>query len=337
MEEPDVRTSPLESVAETTGERAAKAFALLGNETRLAILLVLWEAYEPLGDETLSFSQLFGRVDYDDRGNFNYHIGELEGQFIRKHPDKGGYELTDPGLKLVQTVIAGVEAANETFEPSEIDQLCLFCGALTAVAYRDRHVFWECTECSGIVPEESDMHGFLGAVKLEPAGVTDRTPEKVRAASQVAHLHREASMFDGLCPTCSGPVDSRLDPCTDHDLDGICENCNRRFPARAYFECRVCKDHVSTSVGELAIMHPRVIAFVENHGMSTRITADDIESSRRLDAFRSSQVREDAIEVVSDDPPRAAVMVRMDGDEIRLTFDEGVSVIDVKERAQSEL
>jgi len=39
--------SPLEAAADFTGSHAVDAFKLLGNETRLAILLALWEAYDP--------------------------------------------------------------------------------------------------------------------------------------------------------------------------------------------------------------------------------------------------------------------------------------------------
>ncbi|MFB6206695.1 MAG: hypothetical protein ABEJ05_09245 [Haloglomus sp.] len=329
MKDTNSTDSPLEAAAGTVGPHVSEAFGLLADETRLAILLALWEEYDPHSDELVSFSRLFERVDYDDRGNFNYHLRQISDRFVRKGPG-GGYELLDPGLKLVQVVVAGIEAGDEAFEPVEIDQPCQLCGAPTAVGYRGRHVYWECTGCSGIAPEGSEMEGFLGAVKLEPAGLVDRTPEEVKAASRVAVRHREGSFFDGLCPTCSGPVDARLDPCTDHDPNGVCEQCRRRFSTRAYFQCRVCKDHTSTSPLQLSLSHPRVVAFIENHGVSTRITAGDFESNRHVESLQSALLSEEPMKIRSQDPPRVTVTLSLNGDEISLTFDETVSVVDVR-------
>ena len=57
-----------------------EAFAVLGNEIRLDIVRVLWNAdaaheYDDVSDtaETISFSELRRRVDIDDNGKFNYH------------------------------------------------------------------------------------------------------------------------------------------------------------------------------------------------------------------------------------------------------------------------
>lgn len=315
---------PVESragAAETT-----EAFGLLADETRLGILLALWEAYDPYAEEPVSFSRLFDGVDYDDRGNFNYHLRKLEGRFVRKDPEGGGYKLTDPGLTLVQVVIAGFDVEDATIPPTEIDQPCVLCGEPMAVGYRHRHVYWRCTECRGIVPDDAEVEGFLGAVQLDPAGVVDRTPEAVKAASRVAILRREGSFFDGLCPTCSGPVDARLEPCPDHEPDPICETCERRFSTRAYFQCRVCKDHTSTSPMSLALGHPAVIAFYETRGVSMRFTADDFASGAAIE----SRLADFSMTVVTADPPRVEVTATTDGEAVRLAFDETVSVVDVQ-------
>jgi DNA-binding transcriptional ArsR family regulator len=54
-----------------------EAFAVLGNEIRLEILQRLGEA-----DEPLAYSELFERMDYDDSGNFSYHLDQLVGHFV---------------------------------------------------------------------------------------------------------------------------------------------------------------------------------------------------------------------------------------------------------------
>lgn len=325
MPGPTPTESPLEAVAGTADPEVAAAFAVLSSETRLSILLALWEAYDPHSDETVSYSRLFDRVDYDDRGNFNYHLEKLKDHFIQKNPESGGYELVDTGLRVVQVMVAGIETGNEAFEPTRIDHPCLFCGAPTRVGYRKRHVYWECTECSGIVPDGGEIDGFLGAVKFEPSGLSGRTPEEIKAASQVAILRQEASMFDGLCPTCSGPVEGRVDACPDHDSNGVCETCDNRLSCRVRFRCRICKDATTTSPMALALSHPAVVAFYENHGVSMRFTVDDVESGKRIESLVDGH----HLDVVSTDPVRVTVTVSYEGDEIALTFDETASVVDV--------
>ena len=108
-------TSRIRSDRETdtgpSGEHISEVFGLLGNETRLNILLAIWEKQVPLAeDNTVPFSRLFERVDCDDRGTFSYHLEQLEGQFVTQHTERGGYELSIPGLKLVRTIIAGTSA-----------------------------------------------------------------------------------------------------------------------------------------------------------------------------------------------------------------------------------
>lgn len=43
--------SPLEAAIGVAGEPATEAFSLLANETRIAILLALWDAYDPYAVE----------------------------------------------------------------------------------------------------------------------------------------------------------------------------------------------------------------------------------------------------------------------------------------------
>jgi hypothetical protein len=85
-----------QAAAGAAGERATEAFATLGNETRLSILLALWEAYEPfVATNAVAFSELRERVGMRDSGQFNYHLDKLRGHFVRK--TDAGYELRRAG------------------------------------------------------------------------------------------------------------------------------------------------------------------------------------------------------------------------------------------------
>lgn len=307
--------------------RASEAFALLGNETRLEILLAIWEKQIPLAENNaVPFSRIFDHVDLDDRGNVSYHLEQLEGQFITQHAERGGYELLIPGLKLVRTIVAGRGVKNTTLEPTEIDQPCPLCGALTKILYRDGVVFLVCTECKGMAPGKAEIDGVVFGNYFEPAGLAGRSPEQLYAASIAAALQQARSLFNGVCPTCSGTVGGRLDCCPNHDPTSGCEQCGRLVETQVRFQCRVCKFFAVPNPGWLPLFHPAVSSFYDDHGVSTRVQADDFESARRVYAL----IYEHEWERLSEEPLRIEVTASMDDDQIRLTFDETISVVDVQ-------
>lgn len=106
------------------------ALAMLGHETRIAILRVLAEA-----DEPLPFSELRQRAGVEDAGRFNYHLSELREYFVRE--EGGGYTLRHAGSRVVAA--AGVaengtppaavadEAVPEAGESGD-EETCPVCG-----------------------------------------------------------------------------------------------------------------------------------------------------------------------------------------------------------------
>lgn len=326
MAKADSTESVLTSAAGAAGNHTTEAFKLLADETRVAILLALWEEYDPHADDnTVSFSRILDRLNYDDPGNLRYHLEKLRGQFVQQQAEGEGYELRETGMKLVRTVIAGAGAGETMMSPTEIDQPCLLCGAPTVIGYRDGCLYWSCTECEGPTPEATDIEGFLSATPFDPAGLTDRMPEEIRLASLAKTRHKLQLMFDGFCPDCSGSVESWLTVCTDHDSTGICEHCGKKYAAWVRFQCRVCKRHGVSSPKILALFHTAVIAFYDDHGISIRIQADEFENAHRAFEY----MHDHGMELVSESPPRVQVIAALDGDEIRLTFDETASVVEI--------
>jgi DNA-binding transcriptional ArsR family regulator len=331
MDDVQSTESPLEAAGQTVGIKTAEAFQLLADETRLAILLALWQEYEPLPDENVSFSRLLERVDHDNRGNFSYHLEKLEGTFVTQHTDRGGYELQTAGLNLVRSIIAGTGIDDVSVDDAELDESCPICGAPTMINYQDGVALWTCTECAGVAPGASvwgtlqnHMEGELELTPFEPAGVADRTPAELRAASWVAEHQRARSMVNGLCPTCSGPVDSWLEYCRDHDPGG-CDNCGFLLRLLAHFQCRICEDHDIVDPKRLPLFHPTVVAFYDDHGISTRAQTDDLECARRLFDLMTDHEGE----LLSDEPLRVAIIASVDDDEVRVTIDETASIVDV--------
>lgn len=325
MSPPGAEGSSIEAAAGSADSAAVEAFKLVSNETRLAILLALWDAYgrPDENENALSFGALYDRVDYRDRGNFRHHLERLEGQYVRRTED-GGYQLRHTGMKLVQTVIGGAGVTDAELEPAEVDGACEECDAPAAVLYKDGILYHVCTDCRGewTVPEHE--YGCLNAVPLPPAGLVDRTPDELLAAAEVEAYRRMRSMYQGLCDICSGKVDGWLELCTEHAAEGTCDRCGWRYPARAMFQCRACGSIHSVRPSRLCVFHPAVIAFLYDRGVTTRWHAEDLDGLEHLGDHAPSY----DTEIVSADPHRVAVTVTLDGDDRRVAIDESVTIVD---------
>lgn len=323
MARSDPSDSPLDAVS--AGERAMEAFELLADETRLSVLVALWESYAPFGENApVRFSELRGRVGTADSGQFNYHLGRLEGHFVESV--EGGYRLREAGLVFVRSVIAGAGIEDSSLHPSEVDQSCTICGASVEVAYEDGWVYVRCTECEGLWAhgDEDGPDGQLAKFSLHPAGLVDRSPEEVYAAEWVGTFRKLYSMIEGVCPTCTGRVERSLDVCADHDPDGGCPNCGKRSRIVGRLHCTVCKEWVATTMGGVAKYHPSVVGLCHDHGLDLQYGFNDLSRiGERLERGGST------VELLSEAPPRVAVTTELDGDRVRLEFDEELNVVSV--------
>lgn len=318
--------SPLNAAAGAAGPETTQAFELLANETRMAILLALWEAHRPFTAGTgVSFSQLRDLVGVQDSGQFNYHLGKLEGRYVTSTEE--GYKLTPAGNKITRAVIAGVGLQSPTLEPTEIDMTCPLCEAATEVTYRDGRLFQRCTECDGKYAQTDEFpEGTLFSWRFEPAGLSNRSPEEIWAACSKGMLQRSLAMIDRVCPECSGTVTAELEVCEDHDpgADDICEHCGREREILALLQCTVCKYSTGGTPGALVTQHPAVISFYYDHGVELQYGMDFRKVKRLLDLGESHEER-----VVSNDPLRIQVTVEYEGDELSLELDDQLQVLEV--------
>ncbi|MFC4357303.1 hypothetical protein ACFO0N_04990 [Halobium salinum] len=149
-----------------------------------------------------------------------------------------------------------------SFEATPIDDNCSLCGAPTTLTYRDGWLFLSCTACEGFFGDREDFPpGTNIATTFDPGGAAGREPlEMLRAARLRAQWAFECSL-EGVCNTCSGPIEARLDCCPDHASDGVCPTCERRKRAMAQFTCPVCKQHRECSPWGACLLHPAVVAF----------------------------------------------------------------------------
>jgi len=322
------RTEPSESpLARTGAGRAVEAFELLGNETRLAILVALWEAYDPFaGDDAVRFSELRERVGTGDSGQFNYHLDRLDGHFVEA--TDGGYRLREAGLTFVRSVIAGAGIEEPSFERAEVDMECGLCGGTVEVLYDGEWVYNVCTECEGLWTDAEAPEGHLSKFKLDPAGFTDRSAGEVYAAAWVRAFQNIYSMVEGVCPSCSGPVEGWLERCETHDesSEGICDDCGRRAALIARLRCPVCKDWAQSTLGGVTKYHPALVAFHYDHGLGLQYGFNDLASiNRRLETGETDA------EVRSENPLRVRVTVEIDGETAWVELDEELTVVDASD------
>jgi hypothetical protein len=312
---------PRSSTGEDDGTPVSpdEAFALLGNDTRVGILQALWDAFESgTSDNALPYSQLFEEVDIGDSGNFSYHLERLTGPFVRRSAD--GYELKQTGINVVRAVVAGTVTDDPEFGPVRVDTDCPICAAPIEITYADELVTAVCTACEGALRWKGES-GFLFLGLVPPAGVEQRPVERAFRAT-VTHTFREiAALADDVCPHCASTVETTLDVCPDHDPGAktLCPTCDRRYVTSAWMVCTTCKRSAFPPARAVVLDHPAVSTFYYEHGIEYRFASWET-------VVRSVDVSE---EILTEDPLEMRVRIPAGDDELRLTTDGELNVLEV--------
>ncbi|WP_135821168.1 winged helix-turn-helix domain-containing protein [Halostella litorea] len=284
----------------------AEAFAVVGNETRLSILEALWRADE----RPVSFSDLRKAVGMRDSAQFNYHLDKLRGQFVRRTDE--GYTFRHAGWAVIHAVQAGSLTEQPEIAPFEVEGDCSDCGGPLAARYEDERVVVDCVECAR-------THANY---PFPPGGLDGRTTGEVMAAfnQRVRHLH--CLMADGVCPECSGTVETTVerDP-AGYDLDVAVRH-----------ECQRCRHQLTTSVGQVLLDHAEIVSFYRDHGVDLNqvpfwtldwCTADEYTTVLSDDPWR---LRLD----VPIDGPEGTPAGECEGERLTLTVDEDLVVREVE-------
>jgi len=283
----------MENSEESTGELTppAEAFAAVANEIRVGILRALFDAEEPR-----SFSDLRGDVGVYDSGQFNYHLGELEGRFVRN--GEAGYELTHAGRQIVGSIHSGIYTDNATVDPVDAGD-CPDCNGRLQATYEDEMVEVRCADC------EQTVSTF--GVPPTLVGGFDRSELPLALSRWVTtSLQRTVR---GFCSNCSGRT--RLSNTEEmpgqEDILGV------------VYTCDVCGLSVQGPVGAVVLDHPAVVAFHDEHGIDLRKTL----------VWELPWLFEDHATRESEDPHRMRVTPEVDGDRISLVLDGDMSVVSV--------
>lgn len=130
-------------------------------------------------DEPVAVSELRKRVGERDSGKFNYHLGKLAGQFVRRTDD--GYQLTIAGHRIVGAILAGTYTTDATLSPVEVDSPCPLCGGRLVAEYADEQARVHCTDCE----EWANVVANATVQNMVPEGLLGRVTAVASSLSTV--------------------------------------------------------------------------------------------------------------------------------------------------------
>lgn len=194
------------------------AFSVLGDETRLGILLELAQALAN-DEDGLPFSELRKRAGVEDSGRFNYHLDKLSDGFIGKEGDI--YTVRPAGLAVVSAVYAGTYADDTGEHTAESPWLCPDCGDPFTIRYESDQLFLTC-----------EAHGPQLGYPTPPGASRGRSLTELATVVLKRTLTGVNLARQGICPRCWGettveyPVDAEYaDAWGDYATSISCERC----------------------------------------------------------------------------------------------------------------
>lgn len=213
-------------------EEAGDSFSRLANTIRLEVLHVLARESTPL-----PYGELFERVSVSDSGQFNYHLRQLRGEYVRQTDD--GYELRQTGVRAANVLASNTLQKGIERPPSEIESECGRCGSThVEIGYQQGEALVRCRAC------DRSLTRF------------DFPPEAARTLSLDAFVDAYAQRTrkyvaladDGICPFCSHQMTTavRLSAATQSDS----------IPVAA--ECSECPAGIRAPIGLVLLNRPRV-------------------------------------------------------------------------------
>lgn len=275
--------------------RPAKAFSLISNEIRVEILEALWHADE----QPVDFTTLYERANADNSAQFNYHLGQLTGHFVRKTDD--GYELRTAGESVIRAAVEGSLNAHPDLDPIETGDNCTQCGCSLLGTYSDEKLAIECPACGR-------THGQYS---FPPGGLIGRDEDETLSAFNQRVRHRHSLAKEGVCPECNGQMQTEIvqgeDCCLDADL-------------RAEYTCRQCHHSLCSTIGLALVNESPVVSFYRQHGIDLRT----------MPYWRLNWcVSDECTTIESTDPWRVKVSITENDETLTLTIDGNLSIVTI--------
>jgi len=278
----------------------AEAFAAVSNETRLAILGALAEA-----GRDMSFSELRAAVGIADSAQFNYHLKQLQPQFVLKTEE--GYRLRYAGTQVVRAIVVGTFTADRTRGPFDVRGECVSCGEGLCATYDDEMLTVECGSCKR-------LHSKMA---FPSSGLRDRNDGELLDAYDRWVRAEYGLVANGVCADCGGPMDATL--AAPEEVYGYAPASEEAdgFEVGVNHHCEQCDAHVGAAVGMGLLYEGEVVAFHADHGV-------DVEGVRYWELPWTVSDRHTTVE--SRDPWRIVVAIPLDDELLRVTLDGSLGV-----------
>jgi DNA-binding transcriptional ArsR family regulator len=289
---------------QSTGSDPNEVFALVGNETRAAIVRALGQAGgRDAARVTLSFSELRERVDVDVRSSqFNYHLQQLIGSFVEHVED--GYRLHRVGMTLYRTIVAGTFTRQELLDPIEVGVDCYFCESAIEATYEDAQFVVQCSGCD---------HAYIRML-VPPSAVG--TEDEGELLARVDQFNRRdlLAYSRGVCSMCAHALDTQLMPAADAPMTGSAE-----LDVFVHRPCDHCGAQPHVTLGLAFLYDPDVVSFFRERGLDVTATPVWELEFAMTDHYTT---------VHSTDPWEVALELTRDGDTLELVVDGDLNVVE---------
>ncbi|QPV63910.1 helix-turn-helix transcriptional regulator [Halosimplex litoreum] len=296
---PDDESPPADAAAED-------AFALIGNETRAAILRALGQRPH----EGVSFSELREAVDPGmDSGQFNYHLSQLTGEFVDRGED--GYTMRAEGLTLYRLIRAGSVNRRVSLEPFETGLDCYFCGTPVEGRYDEGNFELRCPGCDHVYAH----------TQLPPSAVETGDRGDLLERVDQYNRHDMLAYARGVCPICASALEFEFVAGDEVWTEG-----SGRLDVFLGCHCDHCGSSQYMSVGLAHLYHPAVVSFFHDHG---------VDVTTRPHWELEWAMTDEYLTVRSTDPWEVALSIPCEGETLELVVDEALSV-DATRTAGSE-
>lgn len=298
-----------EDPATTDPDEAAAAFGSLADPTRVAILLAFTAVVDDRevriddGMPVISFSELYDRVEVDSTSKLSYHLGELEGTYLRRVED--GWTFTFTGETVARSILAGTYDGEVAFDPVDVDAPCLHCGSQSLeVRVEDRLLRHDCLDCG----EE------MGGIPVTPAQVRERDVPTLLESTTTYVVGTLWQHRNGFCSDCGGVVEVTVEP---HPVADAADTVDRFV---AVGTCRSCRRRVNGPPSMWLANHPACVSFHWDYGV-------DVLSMGMQDVGETVGSDRWTTERIGTDPPRYEVAYRAESSALRLVVDDSLTVI----------
>lgn len=269
-----------------------EAFALLGHDIRLEILLGLLSHWDAVNTEPQRYSELMRAVGMEDSGKFNYHLNKLRGVYLRKTDE--GYVPTASATALYRAVLAHrpTETPDRTHFDPGVD--CPECGTKLAGVYEREFFSLRCDSCDGVVGTFT--------YPLPKNGLAERTDREVLKAVYDRAREHIGLARRGQCPDCSGTTTRTVET-----------SAATRMESPVRISCDTCTWTVRTGFMLPFLTDARVLAALSAVGVT-------------VEECFPWELPEPTVTVTDTEPVQVNLVVTTGRGEVTITIDNDLSV-----------